>query len=185
MRKSKLLHLSPTSIAAFEQCRQRYKFLYLDKLGDKYGKPRPYFTMANHVHATLKDFLSIQPVELRTIANAEEVLHKNWQRYRLGFRDRNDELRWAKKALDQLWAFINTQDMGARPLIMEEMVEAEISTGLILRGRIDRVDKQPDGTLHIIDYKTGNLSGKIDWEQLELHALILSKRQPWPVNKIS
>ena len=41
------------------------------------------------------------------------------------------------------------------------------------------------GSLHIIDYKTGNKAGEIDWEQLELHALILSKRLTWPVSKIS
>jgi hypothetical protein len=116
MRKSKSLHLSPTSIAAFKQCRQRYKFLYIDKLRDKYGKPRPHFTMANHVHATLKELLSIQPIELRTIAFVEELLHKNWERYRLGFQDRNDELRWIEKALAQLRAFVSTQDMGAGQL---------------------------------------------------------------------
>ena len=35
------------------------------------------------------------------------------------------------------------------------------------------------------DLKTGNTAGEADWEQLELHALILSKRLPWPVSKIS
>jgi putative RecB family exonuclease len=181
----KPFYLSPSSIAVFKQCRQRYKFLHIDKLGVKYGKPRPYFTMANHVHDTLKEFLSLQPVGLRNAATAEELLRKNWQRYRLGFRDTDDEKRWAEKALAQLRAFVNIQDVGAQPIMMEEMVEAEISTGLVLRGRIDRVDKEPDGTLHIIDYKTGNTAGETDWEQLELHALILSKRLTWPVNKIS
>ncbi|MDD5038909.1 MAG: PD-(D/E)XK nuclease family protein [Dehalococcoidales bacterium] len=181
----KPFYLSPSGIAVFKQCRQRYKFLHIDKLGDKYGKPRPYFTMANHVHATLKEFLSLQPIGLRNAATAEELLRKNWQRYRLGFRDTDDEKRWAEKALAQLSAFVNIQDVGAQPIMMEEMIEAEISTGLVLRGRIDRVDKEPDGTLHIIDYKTGNTAGEIDWEQLELHALILSKRLPWPVSKIS
>ncbi len=185
MSKFTVLHLSPSSVTVFKQCRQRYKFLHIDKLGDKYGKPRPYFTMANHVHATLKEFLSLQPIGLRTAANAEDLLRKNWQRYRLGFRDKDDELRWAEKALTQLRAFVNNQDVGAQPIMMEEMVEAEISTGLVLRGRIDRVDKEPDGTLHIIDYKTGNTAGGMDWEQLELHALILSKRLPLPVSKIS
>ncbi len=179
------MHLSPSSIAVFKQCRQRYKFLHIDRLGDKYGKPRPYFTMANHVHATLKEFLSLQPVGLRTPATADDLLRKNWRRYRLGFRDKDDELRWVEKALAQLRAFVNTQDVGAQPIMMEEMIEVEISTGLVLRGRIDRVDKETDGTLHIIDYKTGNTAGGMDWEQLELHALILSKRLPWPVSKIS
>ena len=178
-------YLSPSSIAVFKQCRQRYKFLHIDKLGGKYGKPRPYFTMANHVHATLKEFLSLQPVGLRTMAAAEGLLRKNWQRYRLGFRNKDDELRWAEKALGQLKAFVSTHDLSIEPVMMEEMVEAEISAGLVLRGRIDRVDKEPAGTLHIIDYKTGKLAEGIDWEQLELHALILSKRLPWPVSKIS
>jgi putative RecB family exonuclease len=181
----KPLYLSPSGIAVFKQCRQRYKFLHIDKLGDKYGKPRPYFTMANHVHATLKDFLSLQPVGLRTKVAIEELLRRNWRQYRLGFRDKDDELRWAEKALGELGPFVNTQDVGAQPIMMEEMVEAEITAGLVLRGRIDRVDKEPDATLHIIDYKTGNTAGRMDWEQLELHALVLSKRLPWPVRKIS
>ncbi|MFC2072520.1 RecB family exonuclease [Chloroflexota bacterium] len=181
----KPFYLSPSSIAVFKQCRQRYKFLHIDKLGDKYGKPRPYFTMANHVHNTLKEFLSLQPIGLRNAAAAEELLRKNWQRYRLGFRSKDDELRWAEKALAQIRAFVINQDVGAQPIMMEEMVGAEISTGLVLRGRIDRVDKEPDGTLHIIDYKTGNMAGEADWEQLELHALILSKHLTCPVNKIS
>ena len=181
----KPFYLSPSSIAVFKQCSQRYKFLHIDKLGDKYGKPRPYFTMANHVHVALKEFLSLQPVRLRTTATAEELLRKNWRRYRLGFRDKDDELRWAEKALAQLRTFVSNQDVGVQPIMMEAMVESEISVGVILRGRIDRVDKEPDGTLHIIDYKTGNTAGGIDWEQLELHALILSKRLTWPVSKIS
>jgi len=179
------LHLSPSSIAVFKQCRQRYKFLHIDKLGDKYGKPRPYFTMANHIHATLREFLSLQPLGLRTVATVEELLRRNWRRYRLGFRDKDDELRWTEKALAQLRLFVSSQDVNAQPIMMEELVESEISAGVVLRGRIDRVDKEPAGTLHIIDYKTGNATGGIDWEQLELHSLILSKRLPWPVSKIS
>ena len=179
------LRLSPTSILAFRQCRQRYKFLYIDKLGDKYGGPRPYFTMANHVHATLKDFLSLQPVGLRTPAAIHKLLRHNWRRYRIGFRDENDEQRWAQKALRQLEEFVANYDVSVQPLMMEGAMETEITPGLILRGRIDRVDREPDGGLHIIDYKTGNMPPEMDWTQLEVHALIASRRLPRPVSKIS
>lgn len=67
---------------------------------------------------------------------------------------------------------------------MEELVEAEISAGLVLRGRIDMVDRKTDDSLHLIDYKTGSVVELTDWEQLELHALILTKRLPRPVSKI-
>lgn len=179
------LYLSPSSIAVFTQCRQRYKFLYLDKLGDKYGKPRPYFTMANHIHATLRDFLSLRPVSLRTTAAIEKLLQRNWQRYRVGFRDENDEKKWAEKALAQVRAFVTNHDVRAQPLMMEEFMEVEITHGFVLRGRIDRVDREPDGSLHIIDYKTGSMPQEMDWTQLELHALITSKRLPRPVSRVS
>jgi len=141
--------------------------------------------MANHVHATLKDFLSLQPVDLRTAATIEDLLRRNWRRYRLGFRDEDDELRWAEKALAQLRAFVSSQELGIQPIVLEEMMEAEISNGLLLRCRIDRVDKESDGGLHIIDYKTGTPPAKVDWEQLQLDALILSKHLPWPTGKAS
>ncbi len=179
------LKLSPSSILVFRQCRQRYKFLYIDKLGDQYGRPRPYFTMANHVHATVKDFLSLQPVQLRTTKAIEELLQRNWRRYRVGFRGHQDEMRWAQKALAQVRAFASNHDVSVQPLMMEKFMEVEISPGLVLRGRMDRIDRESDGTLHIIDYKTGAMPQEPDWAQLELHALIMSKRLSWPVSKVS
>lgn len=180
-----LLHLSPSSILAFRQCRQRYKFLYIDKLGDKYGRPRPYFTMANHVHATLRDFLSLKPASLRTPIAIEKLLKHNWRRYRIGFRDETDEMRWAEKALAQLKAFITNHEVSVQPLIMEKAMKTQITLGLVLRSRVDRIDREPDGSLHIIDYKTGNMPHEIDWTQLELETLIASRHLPWPVSKIS
>jgi len=179
------LYLSPSSVLAFRQCRQRYRFLYIDKLGDIYGRARPYFTMANHVHATLKDFLSLHPVELRTTTAIDKLLRRKWRRYRVGFRDENDEIRWAQKALAQLRAFVASHDVSVQPLMMEKFMEVEITPGLVLRGRIDRLDREPDGSLHIIDYKTGNMPQETDWTQLELQALIASKRLPWPISKVS
>jgi len=179
------LYLSPTSISVFKQCHQRYKFLYIDGLGREYGRPKPYFTMANHVHATLRDFLSIRPVEARTPSAIEKLLRRNWRRYRVGFRDRDDEAKWVQKALTQLRAFVETQDIAVEPLMMEESLEVEITPGLILRCRVDRVDRQADGSLHIIDYKTGKVADEIDWTQLQLHAFVVSTRLPWPVSRIS
>ncbi len=179
------LRLSPTSILAFRQCRQRYKFLYIDKLGDQYGQPRPYFTMANHVHATLRDFFSLHPVQRRTPAAIQQLLQRNWRRYRVGFRDEDDEARWARKAEVQLKAFVDNYDVSVRPVTMEEAMQTEISPGVILRGRVDRIDREADGSLHIIDYKTGNVPQEMDWTQLELHALIVSRCLPWPVSRVS
>jgi RecB family exonuclease len=179
------LRLSPSSIGTFRQCRLQYKFRYIDKLGDKYGRPRPYYTMANHVHATLEHLFSLVPVQDRTVETAEALLKKNWRRYRVGFKNRADEERWAQRALAQITRFVVEQDVTVTPLMVEKALETEITRGLILRGRPDRVDRQLDGSLHIIDYKTGIRPEAMDWSQLDLHALILSRSTSYSVRRVS
>jgi putative RecB family exonuclease len=179
------LRLSPSRIATFRQCRLQYKFRYIDKLGDQYGGPRPYYTMANHVHATLEHLLSLVPVQDRTVETAKALLKKKWRRYRVGFRNRADEERWARRALAEVTRFVLEQDVTVTPLMVEREVETEITPGVILRGRPDRVDRQVDGSLHIIDYKTGIRPENTDWSQLDLHALILSRGTSYPVSRVS
>jgi putative RecB family exonuclease len=180
-----VLRLSPHSIALFRECKQQYKFHCIDKLGEKYGRARPYYTMANHVHATLHDLLSVVPPQNRTLEMSERLLERNWRRYRVGFRNRADEKRWAHRALEEVTRFVAEQDLRITPMMLEKPIEAEITPGLVLRGRVDRVDRQPDASLHIIDYKTGKVPEKIDWTQLEFHALILSRSTPYIVSKLS
>jgi putative RecB family exonuclease len=179
------LRLSPTAVACFRQCPRQYKFRYIERLGDEYGGPRPYFTMGNHVHDTLKEFLTKVPLEQRNTETMVKLLKKNWRRYRVGFRGREDEQRWAEKALGQLNSFVMSQDTRIRPYMVEAWFEAQITPGLVLHGRIDRIDLQADRTLHIIDYKTGNTPEASDWTQLHLNALILSRKMPYPVSKVS
>lgn len=179
------LRLSPTAVTCFRQCPKQYKFRYVDHLGDEYGGPRPYFTMGNHVHDTLKEFLTAVPLEQRNCETVVKLLRKNWRRYRMGFKGQEDERRWAEKALKQLSSFVTSQDVRIRPYLVEAWFEKEITPGLVLHGRIDRVDLQADRTLHIIDYKTGNTPEFSDWTQLHLNALVLSRKTPYPVSKVS
>lgn len=60
-----------------------------------------------------------------------------------------------------------------------------MSPGVLLYGRMDRVDQEGDGSWHIIDYKTGKLAHPVDWGQLEFHALTLSLTSPTPVRRVS
>jgi len=180
-----MLTLSPHSVTLFRQCKLQYKFQYIDKLGEQYGGARPYYTMANHVHATLRDLLSLVPPENRTVETAKLLLMKNWHRYRVGFKGKADESRWAQRALGEVTRFVVEQDVTITPIMLETPIEAEITPGLIVRGRVDRVDKQPDGSLHVIDYKTGTMPESIDWSQLQLHGLVLRRSTPFPVRKVS
>jgi putative RecB family exonuclease len=180
-----MFEASPFSLNMFQQCPRQYKFQYIDHLGGIYRKSRPYFTMGDHVHATLKDFLSVVPVSERNPTKLEDLLREKWRRYRKGFNNREDEKRWGEKALKQLRRFAQNHDISVTPCMVEDYHSAELTSSLLLKGKIDRVDKEADGSLHIIDYKTGKMPSEINQVQLHIYALILSKKQDLPLKKAS
>ncbi len=180
-----MFEASPFSLNMFQQCPQRYKFYYTPELRDIYKRARPYFTMGDHIHATLKDFLSVIPVSERNLPKLEALLREKWRRNRKGFNDRNDEKKWGEKAVNQLRWFAQNHDIMATPFLVEDYHSVELATTIKLKGRIDRVDKEADGSLHIIDYKTGKMPAEIDRIQLHIYALILSKKQDLPLKKVS
>lgn len=180
-----MFRASPFRIDMFRQCPRRYKFYYVDKVREIYEKPRPYFTMGEHVHAALKDFLSSVPVAERTPSRLEDLLQAKWQRYRRGFQDSAEEREWWERALRQVRWFASSQDLAATPYMVEDYHEATLSSSVAVLGRIDRVDRESEGTLHIIDYKTGKMPEQTDALQLNIYALILSRKQEPPVTRAS
>ncbi len=180
-----MFEASPFSLNMFKQCPRQYKFQYIDRLGDIYRKARPYFTMGDHIHAALKDFLSVVPVTERNLPKLENLLREKWRRNRKGFNDKDDEKKWGEKALNQLRWFAQNQDMSINPFMIEKNHRVELTDTIILKGRIDRVDRELDGGLHIIDYKTGKMPSEINELQLHIYALILSKQQHSPLKKAS
>lgn len=179
-----MLKLSPYSIGIYEQCPRRYKYHYVDRLIREYRKPWPWLTMGNHVHATLTDFFSTIPVERRTVETIENLLRQKWSRNREGFSDSEEEREYGERALGMLRRFVETEKIDVQPLMVERFHEAPVSENLIINGRIDRVDRLEDGSLHIIDYKTGRAE-ESDTFQLHLYCLILSRTLTWPVSKAS
>jgi len=141
--------------------------------------------MGQNVHSILADFLGTIPIEKRTIEMAEDLLCEIWKENREGFDSEEEERQWKEKALAQLRLFVKTQRIDARPLMLERFHEAPITEALILNGKIDRIDRVDDGSIHIIDYKTGNVPEKVDSFQLFLYVLILSRTLTYPVSKAS
>ena len=79
---------------------------------------------------------------------------------------------------------VGTEEVSVQPLMVERFHKAPVSDNLIINGRIDRIDRLDDGSLHIIDYKTGRTE-ESDTFQLLLYSLILLRTITWPVSKAS
>ncbi|MGD0116275.1 MAG: PD-(D/E)XK nuclease family protein [Dehalococcoidia bacterium] len=166
-----MFKVSSFRLRVFRQCRRRYKYQYVERLPTR---PSPYNTMGAHVHNALKAFFSLPEPAERTPERLLDLLHESWQQNRSGFSDLEDEERWRERATNQLRSFARSNDLAARPLLLESYLETPISAQLALLGRVDRVDDDPDG-LHIIDYKTGRRPDDIDVEQLHLYTLMLER----------
>ena len=180
-----MLKLSPFSISIYKQCPRRYKFHYVDGLIRQYKKPWPWLTMGGHVHSVLADFMSIIPIEKRNVDTIEDLLRRKWAQNREGFADAEEEKDWGEKALTQLRWFVETQRLDISPLMVERFHEAPVNKELMVMGRIDRIDRLADGSLHVIDYKTGAMSEPIDKFQLLIYSLILSTTVTYPVSTVS
>lgn len=170
----------------FATCPQQYKFNYIDDLAKEYKTPKPYLTMGAHVHNALKDFYEQLEPEDRNFAQLETILRRRWTENRRGFDSREDEAKWGVKALNMLRLYVHRMDLKVNPVMLEDYYDMEIDQNLKLLGRIDRADALDDGTLHVIDYKTGKYKpDEVNDLQLILYAMIVSSGERKPVTKAS
>ena len=67
-----------------------------------------------------------------------------------------DPLDWLRGAGDLVESYFAMEDPARlEPAARELQVQAELPSGLVLRGFVDRLDRAPTGQLRVVDYKTG------------------------------
>jgi ATP-dependent helicase/nuclease subunit B len=74
------------------------------------------------------------------------------------------------------WAgqeILNEEDAGWAEMLAEVKGELELAGGVMLSGRIDRLDRHADGNLRVIDYKTGTPPSGTRVKALEANQLAL------------
>ncbi|AYN42198.1 DUF2800 domain-containing protein [Streptomyces dangxiongensis] len=144
------------------QCPLLYRFRVIDRLPEK---PSEAATRGTLVHAVLERLFDA-PAGERTAPRAKALIPGQWDRLRES-RPEVTELftddpegerltRWLAEAerLVERW-FTLEDPTRLEPAERELFVEAELDSGLRLRGIIDRVDVAPTGEVRIVDYKTG------------------------------
>ncbi|WP_243766086.1 RecB family exonuclease [Streptomyces sp. GC420] len=154
--------LSPSRAGDFMQCPLLYRFRVIDRLPEK---PSEAATRGTLVHAVLERLFD-EPAERRTAPRAKALVPGQWERL-LESRPQLAELfagdpdgarlaEWLSEAerLVERW-FALEDPTRLEPAERELFVEAELESGLRLRGIIDRVDVAPTGEVRIVDYKTG------------------------------
>ena len=177
-----MFKLSPLRLRVFRRCRLRYKYQYVDRIP---ARPSPQDVVGALVHAALHDFFAHVPVHDRDVERLITILNEKWQglAFRLGSPAEREA--WRQRAEAQMRRFSHQHDLSIQPLILEGYYEVPVSDQVTLVGRVDRVDEEPDGGLHLIDYKTGDRPPEVDVEQLCLYAIMLERKLSRPLRRAS
>lgn len=150
--------LTPSKVTAFTNCPLAFRFSQIEHLPEP---PSPHAVKGTLVHAALEGLFWRHGPGVRTPAAAAAELERAWA-------DLQDDHEFVQLELDRGEAeaffadarnlvdnYFRLEDPNeARTVGVELGVETTVD-GMRLRGIIDRLDVAPDGSLIVVDYKTG------------------------------
>jgi RecB family exonuclease len=142
--------LSHSSISLYRECPQKYRFKYIDKIPEK---PRHFFSFGQSVHSALEFFYGVKTPEPPPLKDLLENYEAVW--VKAGYRSAEQEKEYFDEGERILKAFHKKHSKDFHvPYFVEYAYTFEVD-GVPVTGRVDRVDKLPDGRLRVLDYKTG------------------------------
>jgi len=147
----RLFACTPTRLATWQDCPRRYRLTYLDRPSPPKGPPWAHSSVGAAVHTALARWWSL-PIAERTAARGGRLLHRAWVSQ--GFRDAAQEVAVRDRAVVWVEDYLAGVDPGREPVGVERTV-ATPTARLVLSGRVDRIDADDDGSLTVVDYKTG------------------------------
>lgn len=152
--------LSPTKIRTFRTCPSKYRLEYIEKLGRFYRRPRAGFSFGATLHNVLEEFHARGGVEAVPVERLTEALAEKWQSQ--GYQSKEQEAAYKLEAERILSVYHAAAEKAAQSpdppphvLLTEKTLSQDLSPEIKLSGRVDRVDEHHDGTLEIVDYKSG------------------------------
>jgi putative RecB family exonuclease len=175
--------LSPSRAGDFKQCPLLYRFRAVDRIPETPDRAQ---VRGIVVHAVLEKLFGLPAAE-RVPDRANDLIASAWtdlveERHELAelFDGPDDQelAGWLDGARSLLASYFELEDpRRVQPEACELRVETELSSGLLLRGFIDRLDVAPTGEIRIVDYKTGTAPREFGEAkalfQMKFYALVL------------
>ena len=174
--------ISALKVRVLGTCRLRFRYQYVDKLR---ARLRPGDTAGSLVHRVLCDFFTKVPQAERNEETLVRLFEEGWTALSAGYHRIPGVEVHHEASLHQLANFARCFGLGAEPLMAEPYFQEEAAPGVTLFGRLDRIDEEADGTLHVIDYKGGAQPEEIDPQQLRIYALLAERALERKVSNVS
>lgn len=147
--------LSPSKITTYLACPSRYHWTYLDERGRWYLKSKSVFSFGTTLHHVLQRFHDAGDQGVQTVEQAMAAVEESW--IEAGYRSAQEMQEAMSEGKAILAAYVERELVGeseAQTLFVEKQLRADLGP-FVLLGRLDRIDEYPDGTLEVIDYKSG------------------------------
>ncbi len=180
--------LSGSKIDLYQTCPKKFHYTHIRKV-KKSGSVGANLSFDQSLHGTLRDFYRDKsPEEPFRIEKLAEYLIKNWDKK--GYQDPEEELSFKNQATAAMKNYFQKFcQTPSRHVETDYFFKVDLF-GSEYSGKIDRVDRLPDGSLELIDYKSGKLpaGGVFELEQnLTVQLLFHAADAIWPgkVKKIS
>jgi putative RecB family exonuclease len=150
--------LSPSKIAAFTNCPLAFRFSVVERLPEP---PSPAALKGTLVHRALELLFTDHAQGERSRQAAQDALERAWAEVLAD--DEIEGLELDEAALSAYLAdagvlvdhYLEIEDPNTVRAVEQELLLSVDLGGVTVRGIIDRLDELEDGTLAVIDYKTG------------------------------
>ncbi|MBA3261926.1 MAG: ATP-dependent helicase [Thermoleophilaceae bacterium] len=171
-RRGRGLMLSASDIDTYRICPLKYKFARVFRIPQE---PTINQRFGIVMHQVLERFHTEGGGSLDRLRELFEI---SWRRS--GFGESDDELQFRERAVESLERYWRLDhDSQAEPVWFERSFAFKIGPHL-LRGRVDRVDRHPDGSFELIDYKTGKAKTEDELrEDVQLSVYQMGARESW------
>jgi len=147
--------LSHSSINSYQQCPQKWKFRYIDKIPEK---PRSFFSFGKSVHAGLEYLFSQMGGVFPSVEKL--ITHYREQWLSEGYDTPAQEKWFFQEGERILKGFYAKHKEDHKKVAHVELKFTMDIEGVPITGFIDRIDNTPSGKLALIDYKTGKAFDK-------------------------
>jgi putative RecB family exonuclease len=178
----KLETLSPSRAGDFKTCPQLFKFRAIDRIPEP---PSIYQARGTTAHLALQDLFD-EPAEARTPERLYDLFREAWAQVRGSdefeglFADEQEERTWGMESLQLLANYFAVEDPTSFEPEDRELDMLEDLEGIVIRGILDRIDRDTDGRLVITDYKTGKAPPERfalpAFFALKIYALLIRRR---------
>jgi RecB family exonuclease len=133
----------------------KYLWTYVDARGKWYLKAKSYYSFGSTLHKVLERFHDSGDTGVTTVGDALKVYEESWLEAGYASPEEMQEAFGEGREI-----VINTieeelkRDPGVRTVAVEKFLRHDLGPFALI-GRVDRLDQHPDGTLEIVDYKSG------------------------------